>query len=637
MSLLIARDLAKSYGIQQVLASVSVTLGPGDKVALVGRNGSGKSTLLRLIAREETPDAGSIALLPGVHVGYLAQDPDLSGGETLLAAVAHAMPRVIEMGRRLRELEALLDTHPPDAATLAAEFAELHEEYAHAGGPAYDGRVKATLAGLGFREADFELPIPALSGGQRTRAGLCMLLLQEPDLLLLDEPTNHLDLPAVEWLEENLSRTRSAVFLVSHDRYFLDRVATRVVEVEDGRSLNFPGNYTAYARQREERLVRLQEEYEKKVEQKEKLEEYIRRNHAGQLARMAKSREKALARMQIERPRIHRPELKVSLNAALRSGDEVLRVERLAKGFEEKPLFDGLELVVHRGDRIGIVGPNGSGKSTFLRILVGQMTPDAGAFEFGTNVEAAYFAQDLSSAMPENTVLDEIMDAGAGTYGEARNILARFLFFGDDVFKRVGDLSGGERNRVALARLLLSHANLLLLDEPTNHLDIAARDHLEEALLGFGGTILFSSHDRYLLNRVATRILEVSGGQARLYDGDYDHYHRRKEREALLAEQARVRAERAAPAPTPAPVRAERGVRPQDLRRAVKTVEQRIADTEARVHELGAFLADSSNYGDMARIQAASQEYDALNASLPELLAEWERLAEAVEAVGAKG
>ncbi|HOJ23194.1 MAG TPA: ABC-F family ATP-binding cassette domain-containing protein, partial [Armatimonadota bacterium] len=551
MSLLSVGELSKSYGTQEVLRSVSFIVGPGEKVALVGRNGCGKSTLLRLIAGKEEPDAGRVSLLPRTHIGYLSQEPDLSAGTTLLDAVTWAVPRLVELERRLQELEARLEGHPSDAEELYAEYAEAQQEFAQAGGPAYAGRVKATLAGLGFRESDYELPVTALSGGQRTRAALAMLLLQEPDLLLLDEPTNHLDLPAIEWLEEYLTRTRSALILVSHDRYFLDRVVTRVLELEEAEIHSYPGNYTAYSRIREERLARQQAVYERQLQQVEKLEEYIRRYGAGNRATMAKSREKALARIQLEPPRTRKAEMRLDLSPGLRSGTEVVCIERLSKSYDGKQLFSGLELVVRRGERVGIVGPNGSGKTTLLRILMGQVDADAGHFAFGHNVEPGYFAQDLSGANPENTLLEEILDAGAATVEDARSLLARFLFFGDDVFKRVGDLSGGETNRMALARLLLSHANLLLLDEPTNHLDIAARDRLEEALLAFPGTVICASHDRYLLDRIATRIVEVAGGEARVYDDTYAEYRRRKERERLLAEQAAARAAKAAPPPPP--------------------------------------------------------------------------------------
>ncbi|NLC55411.1 MAG: ABC-F family ATP-binding cassette domain-containing protein [Armatimonadetes bacterium] len=635
MSLLTVNGIAKSYGLQQVLQSVSFIVGPGEKVALVGRNGCGKTTLLRLIAGVEAPDTGAISLLPGTHVGHLAQDVDLSGGETLLSAVANAVPRLVAMEQRLRELEAQLEAGAPGAESAYAAYAELQQEFAQAGGPAYPGRVKATLAGLGFRESDFSLPVAALSGGQRTRAGLCMLLLQEPDLLLLDEPTNHLDLPAIEWLEEYLGRTRSALLIVSHDRYFLDQVVSRVVELDGGKLFSYPGNYTAYARLREARLQQQQVEWERNQEQAAKLEDYIRRYRVSR-ATQAKSREKALARIQLDKPRTREAELRLHLTAGLRSGTEVLRIERLAKAYADKQLFQSLDLVVQRGERVGVVGPNGSGKTTLLKILVGQAQADSGYFAFGHNVEPGYFAQDLSGAQPENTLLDEILDAGAATYEEARSLLARFLFFGDDVFKRVGDLSGGETNRLALARIFLSHANLLLLDEPTNHLDIAARDRLEETLLAFSGTIIFASHDRYLLDRVATRIVEVAGGEAKVYNDTYAEYRRRKERERLLAAQAAARAERAAAAAArPAPRPMARGARPQDLRRAVKAVEERIAAAEARASELEAILADPSSYTDADRVKEATAEYEALSASLPELIAEWERLAEQVEAISA--
>ncbi|HHX40250.1 MAG TPA: ABC-F family ATP-binding cassette domain-containing protein [Armatimonadetes bacterium] len=636
MSLLSVGELSKSYGTHEVLRSISFIVGPGEKVALVGRNGCGKSTLLRVIAGEEEPDAGRVSLLPRTHIGYLSQEPDLSAGESLLEAVTWAVPRLVELERRLQELEARLESHPPDAEELYAAYAEAQQEFAQAGGPAYAGRVKATLAGLGFCESDYGLPISALSGGQRTRAALAMLLLQEPDVLLLDEPTNHLDLPAIEWLEEYLTRTRSALIVVSHDRYFLDRVVTRVIELEEAEIHSYPGNYTAYSRIREERLARQQAVYERQLQQVEKLEEYIRRYGAGNRATMAKSREKALARIQLERPRTRKAEMHLDLTPGLRSGTEVVTVERLSKSYDGKQLFSGLELVVRRGERVGIVGPNGSGKTTLLRILMGQVHADAGHFAFGHNVEPGYFAQDLSGANPENTLLEEILDAGAATIEEARSLLARFLFFGDDVFKRVGDLSGGETNRMALARLLLSHANVLLLDEPTNHLDIAARDRLEEALLAFPGTVICASHDRYLLDRIATRIVEIAGGEARVYDDTYAEYRRRKERERLLAEQAAARAEKAAPSPPPKRVQPGKGVRPQDLRRAVKAMEARIAAAEARMQELYDLLAAGSTYTDGDLVREAHAEYEALNSSLPELYAEWERLAEAAEAISAR-
>jgi len=623
MSLLTVENLRHAFKDQLVLDGVSFTVNAGERVALVGRNGTGKTTVLRLAAGLEAPDRGSVRVLPSVRVGYLAQEGRFEPGRTLWEAIHAAFGRLEEMRLGLAELERRMETAGDDEVdAVLEEYGRRQHDYEVAGGYDFDTRARTVLFGLGLREEDLARQASVLSGGQQTRAHLAKLLLEEPDLLLLDEPTNHLDLYATEWLEEFLVRWSGAVLLVSHDRFLLDSLATKVVELQDGVTTTYPGNYSAYERQKAAAIELQRKLYDQQQEKVRKLEEYIRRYREGNRATQAKSREKALARMErIDRPTGETRGPSIRFDTTTAGGREVLRLRSLGKRFGERALFSGLTMAVERGERWGIVGPNGAGKSTLLKILMRQEPATEGAVEWGYRIEPGYFTQDLGGLNEANTILDEVLEDGDITIAEARSLLARFLFTADDVFKEIGVLSGGEKNRVMLVKLFLQKPNVLVLDEPTNHLDIAARASLEEAILAYSGTVLLASHDRRLLERVATGILEVSGGRVTVFRGTYLEWRAGQEA-----------ARRGTPARGAAPA-GQRGaakpVGPPPKRRSLKAVEGEIVRIEQQLAELSARLADPAAYADGDRARTLSEEYEAASARLEILYAEWDALAEA--------
>ncbi|MCC6446217.1 MAG: ABC-F family ATP-binding cassette domain-containing protein [Armatimonadetes bacterium] len=621
MALLSVSDIHKAFGADDILRGAAFQINAGEKAALVGANGSGKTTLLRLIARLDEADGGSVNLSGGCRIGYLPQDTLMVGGHTLYQEAYTAREAIVQVERELHEVESrMADAPEEEMEALTERYSRLYHEYERLEGFSYEAAVKATLGGLGFAPQDFEKSVAVLSGGQKTRAALAKLLLQEPDLLLLDEPTNHLDIEATEWLEEFLSKFKGAALIVSHDRYFLDRLVSKVVELADGRTETYPGNYNSFLKLREMKLHQRQEEWERQQEEIAKLEDYIRRYKAGNRATMAKSREKMLARIQpIHRPREQRT-LKAAVAPASGSGRIVAEIKGLSMGYGPRTLFENANLTVEREDKIGLVGPNGSGKTTLLKIVLGEETPLAGQVRLGHNVEIGYFAQDLGGLDPENNLVDEILEvAPQMTPAEVRHLLARYLFSGEDVFKRVGDLSGGERNRVVLAKLLVQQPNFLLLDEPTNHLDIPSREALEQALHSYTGTVLFSSHDRYLLDTIATRIVEVAAGGVTVYEGNYSEYRARKarlERRAASAEKSAVQRATSQPAPSSASSRA-----------ALQGVEKEIAETEVRLSELSLLLSEEHLYQDGVRVAESVKEYETLTTRLESLYQDWEILA----------
>jgi len=612
MALISLSCVRKSFGGFDVLDEVTFTIGASEKVALVGPNGSGKTTILRMIVGQEDPDGGSADLLPGTTIGFMPQDTELSGGGNLVDEVSNATTEIKHLERELRRLESAMSAHL-EIESLLAEYGEVQHEFERLGGYAFDAEVKSTLSGLGLGPAHWDKPVGVLSGGQKTRAALAKLLLQKPDVLLLDEPTNHLDIEACEWLEEFLQGFPGAVLVVSHDRYFLDRVVTKVVDLHEGLTRSYHGNYTAYARQKEELLRQQVESYERQQAEIARLEDFIARYHAGQRHREAKSRGKRLDKMErIRKPRTEASSIHVRLETGSSSGHIVLDLREVGKSFDEKPLFSGLNLLVESGDRIGLVGPNGAGKTTLLRMIMGEEAPSMGTLSVGYGVEAGYFAQDLAGLDPENTVIEELLESADLTPGEARNILARFMFKGDDVFKPVSKLSGGERNRLVLAKLMLSKPNLLLLDEPTNHLDIDSRQALDRALEEFGGTIVLTSHDRYLLNSVATRIVEIADGTARVFDGNYDFFVER-----ARSQRARIRPARRKPKPKPEAPAGPKGPTAADYEREIEAAEARLA-------ELTHLLGRPETYADGSVAAATQAEYREEAATIERLYAEWE-------------
>jgi ATP-binding cassette subfamily F protein 3 len=645
MSLLVATQLGKAYGALDVFEGVHLRVEAGDRIGFVGSNGAGKTTLLRVLAGVEAPSAGAIHRKRGLTIGYLPQDPPPPGEATLRGAMLAVFARLQTQGDALTELEHELaaaartqSSSAEDAERyreLLAAYGQAQTEYEVAGGYTYETRIAQVLGGLGFNEDVYEKPVAHLSGGERTRALLAQLLLQEPDLLLLDEPTNHLDLEAVEWLEETLLRWHGALVIVAHDRYFLDKVATRIWDMEFGHLEMYRGNYTAYHEQREARRARQRKEWEEQQEFVEKTEEFIQRNLAGQRTKEAQGRRTRLERFlrdeAIERPREQR-QIRLGLTTQIRSGDLVLATKELVVGYDQ-PLFHSPDLEVRRGDRVAMIGPNGAGKTTFLKVILGAVPPLGGKIRFGASVEVGYLAQAQAGLRPEQSVLDAILEVRNLPVSQARNFLGQFLFSGDEVYRPIGTLSGGQRSRVALARLTLQGANFLLLDEPTNHLDLASQEILEDVLSQFPGTVLLVSHDRYLVQALATHIWRVAGDELRAYKGNYEEYLRQRAAEQANQagmEQPRLFAdsidnrdgdrERA---------REERRLRKAAERQAQQaaTLESGISALEEMLARLSAELEAASLAGDVARVHALGVQYQETDAQLGQMLTAWAELA----------
>jgi ATP-binding cassette subfamily F protein 3 len=562
----------------------------------VGVNGAGKSTILRMIAGLEEPDGGSLSLTRNTRIAYLPQDPDFGTAETLYDAMLQMFQDVIEAQERLRVLERQLSDRPSSA--VMDEYGELQARVEHAGYD-YRERIERVLLGLELDRDLWHVPIENLSGGQRTRANLARTLLQDADLLLLDEPTNHLDIPAVEWLESYLRDLKRTFVIVAHDRYLLDRVTNRTIEVTFGRTDEYDAPYSRYLRLKAERMERQRAEYEAQQEHIARTEEFIRRYGAGQRSKEARGRQKQLNRLErVERPedeaRVH-----LRLEPARRSGDLVLEARHLVAGYPGNALVSlPEEVVVRRRERVAVVGPNGAGKTTFLRTLIGELPPLAGTIRWGSNTTLGYYSQSLERLDESRTVLEEIQQARPVGEEEGRGYLGRFLFSGDDVFKTVRVLSGGERSRVALARLILEAPNVLILDEPTNHLDIASRDALQSVLSDFGGTVMFVSHDRYLIDSLAQQLWVISGGILTRYSGTYSQY--------------------AAGSASPLdrePVRKQ--VEP------VRTGARKLPDLEEEVETLASRLSDIGSLGPPAQISELMDRYQAVQQSLQSAQDQW--------------
>jgi ATP-binding cassette subfamily F protein 3 len=660
MSILTIQDVAKSFGSKEIFAGVSFKVEPHDRIGLVGANGTGKSTLLNLITGIELPDHGTIERGRGLRVGYLTQTAEFSHTRTLREELLAVFAHVRAWEDELHALGAQMAS--PQVFENAAEYERLLERYADlqtrievAGGYNYAYRVDQVLAGLEFTREQQDAPATQLSGGQQTRAALGRLLLQEPDLLLLDEPTNHLDLKALEWLEEYLGGWKGALIVVAHDRYFLDKVVERVLELSYGRLEEYPGNYTRYLQLRAERLALRRKTYEVQREYIARTEEFIRRYKAGQRSKEARGRQKLLDRLErVERPRDEQV-MKFRLETNVDSGEMVLETQRLIVGYgaaraqpsparssagrssaggslaSRSPLLQGEgavslvrvpDLEVRRGERIGLMGPNGSGKTTLLRTIVGQVQPLGGQVRLGHNVQIGYYAQTHENLNSYNTVVDEIRSVSAMSEDAARTFLGRFLFSGDDVYKPIGALSGGERSRVALAKLTLLGANCLILDEPTNHLDLPSRQFLEEMLGDFDGTLIFVSHDRYFIDTLATRVWVITGGELTSYLGNYSAYRARQK--ALAA--------RATADASPEPARRERSGKARQPvedagQRAVRQIEDEITALERQLADMEAALAAASAAADVARIAEVGSAYSAAKERLDALYAEWSEVA----------
>lgn len=690
MSLLSAITLSKSFGPNDVFKDVSLSIQHRARIGLVGPNGVGKTTFMRILLGEEDPSAGEVQRARGLNVGYLPQNATLESERTVWQECLAVFSDLIAMQRRLSQMEHALGAEQDESAleALLDSYGKMQHEFEWRGGYTYETRIRQTLNGLGFVPADYERPLRQLSGGQRTRAFLARLLLINPDVLLLDEPTNHLDIAATEWLEGYLKDWDGALLFISHDRYFLDQVATDIFEMTPATHL-YHGNYTAYLRQRQERWERLQQIYESEKERLEKDLDYVKRNIAGQRTQQAKGRLRRLSReveaienlgfegvyrknwaeisgetdisdhmMGVEEvekriralrlPSNRPPELKIHLKTAGRSGDLVLRTHDLKVGYQDegRPLFSAPDLTLLRGECAGVIGPNGAGKSTFLKTLLGQLSPYAGAVTFGASLQIGYFAQAHEGLKPKNTLMQEIEQVAPHLRpGEIRDYLAKFLFSGDDVFKRVEMLSGGERGRLALAVLALSNANLLLLDEPTNHLDLPSQEILQSVLADYKGTIMLVSHDRYLIDALATQIWEVDPDRSALtiFNGSYTEYkaaqEAAKQQEAALQSglasvqsAAHNGGKNAQPLP-PAQSYQEQRAAARAAANKERHRKKRLADLEAEIEQIEDQVSQISRKledppADPGVVLKLGQEYERLQEILEQRMEEWAALSE---------
>ena len=615
-------DVHKSYGSTVVLRGVTFQVNPSERVGLVGRNGAGKSTIFRLITKQEEADRGTVSFLRGLRLGLLEQRPLFSGTITVRDEALSIFSTLQETEAQMARLEHLMgDVTGDELDIVMHDYSELSHRYELDGGFTYQARTDSVLEGLGFRRDDFQQAADLLSGGQKSRLALAKLLLSEPDVLLLDEPTNHLDVDAVEWLEDFLGEYKKAFVIISHDRFLLDRLATKIVEVEAGRTNVYPGNYSAYIRQREERRMVQMREYEKQQELIERTEEFIRRNLAGQKTKQAKSRRNMLERMdRVDAVREERLG-NFKLQNVARAGDNVLAVADLAVGYPANRLAEGLNFVLRRGERLGVIGANGSGKTTFLKTITGVLDPLDGGLTWGANVHLDYFDQELASLDDRSTVIEEMaVAAPRATDGEQRGYLARFLFTGDDIYKPVAALSGGERSRLALAKLIYSRANVLVLDEPTNHLDIPSREALEDALDGYQGTIITVSHDRYFLDQIATEILHFENGAAHYHYGRYsEYYEQRHRRQQQVQEEKRdrQRADAKQNKPRPSSGAKKRG-------RAVEQIEEEIHRLEEEMAGLSQQLANPGADWGAEQYAEISGRQEAITSEIEQLYKEWE-------------
>jgi ATP-binding cassette subfamily F protein 3 len=637
-------DVHKSYGSQDVLRGASLQVNPGEHVGLVGRNGAGKTTIFRLIGGDETPDEGEVIKARGVRLGLLAQHVHFAPGSTVHEAALAAFGPLQQIEHEMHELEHRMAEHSDDLEAVLERYSELQHQFEREGGFEYGAKAEAILQGLGFEKDTWQLETEKLSGGQQNRLGLACLLLAEPDVLLLDEPTNHLDVDAVEWLEEFLQTYGQAYVVVSHDRYFLDRVCGRIVEVESGKAVGYTGNYSAFLIEREERREAQQRAYDNQQQLINKTQEFIRKNLAGQKTKQAKARRNMLQRMdRIEAVRPDRSSGDFQMRGVERTGNQVLMVDEAAVGYPGLTLATDITFTLLRGECLGIIGPNGSGKTTFLKTILGKLEPQKGDVRWGTKVEIGYYAQQLDDLDDRNEIIMELrrVAPSTATAGELRGFLAKFLFVGDDVYKHVQDLSGGEKGRLALAKLIYSKVNVLVLDEPTNHLDIPSRESLETALDAYPGTIITISHDRYFLDRVATQILALDGkGGAEHYDGDYTEYHdwkaARKQTATATARQAEElkAAAKALAAKSPTPS-TKTGSSTSTSKKAGKSraarsseqIESDIAAAEKDLAQLSDNLSRPEVARDPERLRVANDAYQQAEQRLQQLYVEWETAA----------
>ena len=642
--ILSCQNISKAFVENQVLKNVSFHIEDHEKAAIVGINGAGKTTLLRIIVGEMTPDDGQVVLARDKTLGYLAQNSTVDTSHTIYEELLSVKADLLRLEEKIRECENNMKHAEGDALEdLMKQYTSLTHAFETGGGYLYRSELVGVLKGLGFTEDEFSKPVATLSGGQKTRVALGRLLLQNPDLIILDEPTNHLDMNSIAWLETYLLNYKGAVLIVSHDRYFLDRIAGKVIEIDQSKATTFMGNYSDYAVKKEQLRVAAWNAYmnqQREIKHQEEVIEKLKSFNREKSIKRAESREKMLDKIEvIEKPSEVRTDMKLTLTPRILSGNDVLTVEHLAKSFDSHKLFTDVNFEIKRGEHVAIIGDNGSGKTTLLKILNGLVPADQGTFRLGSNVEIGYYDQEHHVLHSDKTLFEEISDDYPYLNNtQIRNVLAAFLFTGEDVFKRISDLSGGERGRVSLAKLVLSNANFLIRDEPTNHLDIMSKEILEDALNGYEGTILYVSHDRYFINRTAHRILDLTEGQFVNYVGNYDYYLEKHDT-VMAAIEASVPQSADADNTVAAKVaesevkldwkaQKEEQARLRKKENDLKKCEEQIARLEARVSEIDTEMSDPAIGTQVAKLQELSKEQVACQEQLEKLYEQWEELAE---------
>ena len=640
--ILSCNHINKAFGTDEILSEVSFHIEDQEKAAIVGINGAGKSTLLKIIVGELAADSGEVVLAKGKTLGYLAQHQDLDSSRTIYEELKEVKQPIIDMEQQIRELEVnMQNASGEELEQMLSAYSRLSHTFELENGYAWKSELTGVLKGLGFTEEEFDKTVSTLSGGQKTRVSLGKLLLSRPDIILLDEPTNHLDMESIAWLETYLLNYPGAVFIVSHDRYFLDKVVTKVVEIEAGNMRMYSGNYSAYALKKAQLRDAQYKAYlnqQRDIKHQEAVIAKLKSFNREKSIKRAESREKMLDKVQrIDKPQEIQNQMRISLEPRFVSGNDVLTVESLSKSFPGQTLFSDISFEIKRGERVALIGNNGTGKTTMLKIINGLIDADSGRFTLGSKVQIGYYDQEHHVLHMEKTIFEEISDAYPTlTETEIRNMLAAFLFTGDDVFKLISALSGGERGRVSLAKLMLSEANFLILDEPTNHLDIASKEILEEALNSYTGTVFYVSHDRYFINQTATRILDLTHEQILSYDGDYNYYLEKKD----TVESIHIQEDTATPvssgkaetsSKTDWKAQKELEAKKRKIENAARQAEETIAALEQDMENIDNEIALPENATNVGRLTELSREKEEKETALTEVMEQWEQLMEQLE------
>ncbi|MCI5597479.1 MAG: ABC-F family ATP-binding cassette domain-containing protein [Lachnospiraceae bacterium] len=637
--ILACQQISKSFGTHQVLKEISFHIEENEKATIVGVNGAGKSTLLKIIMNEMSADEGEVILSKGKTIGYLAQHQDTSSDRTIYEEVLEVKKDIIAMEEKIRKLEKDMKHAGKDELDQLMEtYASLTHRFELANGYAWKSEITGVLKGLGFTEDEFQKRISTLSGGQRTRVFLGKLLLSRPDIILLDEPTNHLDMDSIHWLENFLSNYRGSVLVVSHDRYFLDKIVTKVIDLDQGRAVTYRGNYTQYSTKKEaiiEAQIREYENQQREIRHQEEVITKLRSFNREKSIKRAESREKMLEKMEIlEKPVTYQPKIRIRLEPSVISGNDVLTIDNLSKSFSERLLFHELHLEIKRGEKVALIGKNGTGKTTILKIINKYLAADTGKIAIGAKVRIGYYDQEQQVLHENKTIFDEISDAyPALTHTRIRNLLAAFLFTGDDVFKPIHSLSGGEKGRVSLAKLMLSNANFLILDEPTNHLDLYSKEILEDAINNYEGTVFYVSHDRYFINKTATRILDLTEQGLINYKGNYDYYLEKKEEGLITPDSGSIVSETANEtkvSESKEDWKQKKEAQAKARKRAndLKKCEAKIAQLEEELTLLEETMALPENASSSAKLLDLTKEQSQKTEELNLLYEQWEELAE---------